>query len=77
MAALDLIEMGLEQLIALQIPSSDPLVLRQALRDALVGLPVTCTGAGLVDLRDGQTNAIDPAGLAIAGVTNRGLEPLP
>lgn len=77
LAALDLLERGLEQLIALQIPSSDPLVLRQALRDALVGLPATCTGAGLLDLRDGLANAVDPAGLGIAGITNRGLEPLP
>lgn len=77
LTALDLAERGLEQLIALQIPSSDPLVLRQALRDALVGLPATCTGAGLVDLRDGAANGIDPGGLAIATVTPRGLDALP
>ncbi|MFA7461353.1 MAG: ABC transporter substrate-binding protein, partial [Trueperaceae bacterium] len=69
LAALDLIELGLEQVIALQIPSSEPAVLRQALRDALVGRPALCTGAGLIDLRDGSPNAVDPAGLAIAVVT--------
>lgn len=77
LAALDLIESGLEQLIALQIPSEEPAVLRQALRDALVGLPALCTGAGLLDLRDGAANALDPAGLAIATVTSRGLSALP
>lgn len=76
LAALDLVEAGLEQLIALQIPSSEPAVLRQALRDALVGRPARCTGAGLIDLRDGQANAVEPAGLAIAQVTSRGLAPL-
>src|SRR5690606_32989504 len=59
LAALDLIELGVEQLIALQIPSSDPAVLRQALRDTLVGQPALCTGAGLIDLRDGSFNALD------------------
>lgn len=77
LAALDLIESALEQLIALQIPSGEPAVLRQALRDTLVGLPALCTGAGLIDLRDGASNALDPGGLAIAVVTNRGLAALP
>lgn len=77
LAALDLIEAGLEQLIALQIPTADPAVLRQALRDALVGRPAHCTGAGLIDLRDGSANALDPGGLAIAAVTSQGLAPLP
>lgn len=77
LAALDLIELGLEQLIALQIPSSEPAVLRQALRDALVGRPALCTGAGLMDLRDGSPNAVDPGGLAIAVITSRGLAALP
>ena len=76
LAAMDLVEAALEQLIALQIPSGDPAVLRQALRDALVGRPPTCTGAGLIDLRDGSFNGVDPGGLAIAVVTNRGLAAL-
>lgn len=77
LAALDLIEAGVEQLIALQIPSSEPAVLRQALRDALVGRPALCTGAGLIDLREGSPNASDPGGLAIAVVTSRGLTAQP
>lgn len=77
LAALDLVRAGLEQLIALQIPSNDPPVLRQALRDAFVGRPERCTGAGLVDLRDGHVNAVEPRGLAIAVVTRTGLQALP
>lgn len=76
LTALDLVQAGLEQLIALQIPSHDADVLRLALRDAMVGRPATCTGAGLIDLRDGSANAVDPAGLAIAVITNSGLTPL-
>lgn len=76
LAALDLLELALEQLLALQIPSDDPRVLRQALRDSLVGLPPTCTGAGLIKLRDGNLNAVEPNGLAIGVVTPAGLAPL-
>ena len=77
LAALDQIDLALEQLIALQIPSSDPAVLRQALRDTLIGRPARCSGAGLIDLRDGDANAVDPGGLAVAVITNRGLAALP
>ncbi|NLG08403.1 MAG: ABC transporter substrate-binding protein [Deinococcales bacterium] len=76
LAALDLAAAGLEQLIALQIPASEPPVLRQALRDAMVGRPARCTGAGLVDLRDGSVSAIEPGGLAVGAATRSGLAPL-
>lgn len=76
LAALDLVGAGIEQLLALQIPSSDPLILRQALRDVLVGRPPLCMGAGLIDLRDGLSNAVDPGGLAIGVVTSGGLASL-
>ena len=75
-AEVDLAAAGLEQLIALQIPASEPPVLRQALRDAMVGRPARCTGAGLVDLRDGSVSAIEPGGLAVGAATRSGLAPL-
>lgn len=73
LSALELLTLGLEQFVALQVPSSDPLVLRQALRDSLVGLPATCTGAGLIKFREGSTNTVEPNGLAIATVGPGGL----
>ncbi len=76
LAALDIVAEGLEQLIALQIPSAEPSMLRQALRDAMVGRPALCTGAGLIDLKDGQVNAVEPGGLAIGVATNSGLGPV-
>ncbi len=73
LAGLDLLRSAFEQVLALQIPTSDAGVLRQAVRDALVGLPPTCTGAGSLDLEDGRTSAVQPRGLALVAVPQTGL----
>ncbi len=73
LGGLDLLEAAFEQLLALQIPLTNVSVLRQALRDALVGLPVHCSGAGALDLQDGRKSAVLPRSLAIGQVTPTGL----
>lgn len=73
LGGLDLVRSAFEQVLALQIPANDERVLRQAVRDALVGLPATCTGAGSLDLEDGRASAVQPRGLAIVRVTQTGL----
>lgn len=73
LAGLDLLRSAFEQVLALQIPTNDAGVLRQAVRDALVGLPPTCTGAGSIDLEDGRTSAVQPRGLVMIEVTQTGL----
>lgn len=62
--ALDIIAVGVEQLIAMQVPptSSAP-VLRQALRDAIVGLPERCGATGLIDFQEARRSAVVPRGL--------------
>lgn len=74
LGALDILHDGLEQLIALQLPSDDLRVLRQALRDTLVGLGPRCSGAGLIDLQDDRRSALLPRGLAIAALGPTGLQ---
>lgn len=66
--ALDIIAAGIEQLIAMQVPpASSVAVRRQALRDAVVGLPERCGATGLIDFQEGRRSAIVPRGLI--GVT--------
>lgn len=77
LGALDVLHDGLEQLIALQLPSNDAAVLRQALRDTLVGLGPRCSGAGLVDLQDGRRSALLPRGLVVGVLGPTGLELAP
>ncbi len=73
LGGLDLLEAAFEQLLALQIPQTGVAVMRQALRDTLVGLPVHCSGAGALDLQDGKIGAVLPRSLAIARATPTGL----
>ncbi|HEX7039316.1 MAG TPA: ABC transporter substrate-binding protein [Trueperaceae bacterium] len=71
--ALDLIAAALEQLYVLQVPLDSPLpVLRQALRDAAVGLPPRCGGSGALDLQEGRPSAVVPGSLVAAEVGPRG-----
>lgn len=73
LGGLDLVAAAFEQLLALQIPLTNEAVVRQALRDTLVGLPVQCSGAGALDLEDGRKSAVLPRSLAIATATPTGL----
>lgn len=73
LGGLDLVAAAFEQLLALQIPLTNEAVVRQALRDTLVGLPVQCSGAGALDLEDGRRSAVLPRSLAIATATPTGL----
>lgn len=73
LAGLDLLRSAFEQLLALQIPTDDEAVVRQAVRDAVVGLPATCTGAGSIDLEEGRLSAVQPRGLVIGRVAQTGL----
>lgn len=62
--ALDIIAAGVEQLLVLQLPpTTAEAVLRQALRDAVVGLSERCGASGLIDLQEGRRSAIVPRGL--------------
>ncbi len=61
--ALDLLAAGVEQLLAMQLPPVPIATERQALRDALVGLPERCGAGGLLDLQEGRTSAVVPRGL--------------
>ena len=61
--ALDLIADGIEQLLAMQLPPVPVTTLRQALRDALVGLPERCGASGLLDLQERRSSAVVPRGL--------------
>ncbi len=66
--AIDLLRSAFEQVAALRLPEGNISARRQALRDSLVGLPATCGAGGLYDLREGQRDAVEPAGLAMAVV---------
>lgn len=77
LGSLDVLRDGLEQLIALQLPTEDVAVLRQALRDTLVGLGPRCSGAGLLDLQDGRRSALLPRGLVVGALGPAGLEVAP
>lgn len=71
--ALDLLTAALEQLYMLQLPpeSSTP-VLRQALRDAAVGLPPRCGAWGSLDLQEGRSSAVVASSLLSAQVAPAG-----
>lgn len=73
LAALDVTAAALEQLLALQVPLTDPAAVRQAVRDALVGLPEQCSGAGAIDLEEGRRGTVLARSLAIAVATPTGL----
>lgn len=73
LAALDLSAAAFEQLLALQVPLGNVAVMRQAVRDGLVGLSVHCSGAGAIDLEDDRRSAVLPRSLAFAAVTPTGL----
>lgn len=75
--ALELLAEGLEQVVALQIPLDRPEVVRQALRDAVVGLPERCGAGGIIDVLDDRESAIAPRGLLAAEVTAAGLTAVP
>jgi hypothetical protein len=66
--ALDLVAKGVEQLLAMQLPPVPVAVERQALRDALVGLPEGCGAGGLLDLQEGRRSAVVPRGLVSVAV---------
>jgi len=66
--ALDLVADGIEQLLAMQLPPVPMATERQALRDALVGLPERCGASGLLDLQEGRTSAVVPRGLVAVTV---------
>ncbi len=67
--ALDLLAASVEQLFMLQLPLESPLaVLRQALRDAAVGLGPRCGASGVVDLQEGRRSAVVPGSLVAAEV---------
>lgn len=61
--ALDLVATGIEQLLAMQLPPVPIATERQALRDALVGIPARCGAGGLLDLQEGRRSAVVPRGL--------------
>ena len=71
--ALDLVAAALEQLFLLQIPpdASVPVV-RQALRDAAVGLAPRCAASGLLDLQEGRRSAVTPSSLVAPELTHSG-----
>ncbi len=71
--ALELLATGLEQVVALQIPLDRPEVVRQALRDAVVGLPERCGAGGIIDVLEDRESAVTPRGLLAAAVTPAGL----
>lgn len=66
--ALDLVAAGIEQLLALQLPQVPIATERQALRDALVGLPEQCGAGGLLDLQERRSSAVVPRGLVSVSV---------
>ncbi len=72
--ALDLLAAALEQFYVLQIPLDSPLpVLRQALRDAAVGLGPRCGASGSLDLQEGRPSAV-VAGTLVAATVGAGGE---
>lgn len=71
--ALDMVAAALEQLFLLQIPPDAPMpVVRQALRDAAVGLAPRCAGGGLLDLQEGRRSAVTPSSLVSPALTRTG-----
>ncbi len=64
--ALTLLEGAFEQVAALRLPEGDLTTRRQAVRDSLVGLQPTCGASGLLDLSEGERNAVVPRGLVVA-----------
>lgn len=67
--ALDVLAAGVEQLIAIQLPPTTSVaVQRQALRDAVVGLPERCGASGLIDFQEGRRSAIVPRGLVAVAI---------
>lgn len=77
MDALALLESALEQVVALQIPLDRVPVVRQALRDGVVGLGPRCGASGLIDVLDDRESAVVARGLVAAEVTPRGLISVP
>ncbi len=75
LAGLDLVSAAFEQFLALQVPLGDAASQRQAVRDALVGLPTQCSGAGALDLEDGRRSGVLPRSLAIGVATPTGMAP--
>ncbi len=75
--ALALLESALEQVVALQIPLERVEVVRQALRDGVVGLGPRCGASGLIDVLDDRESAVVPRGLVAAEVTPAGLVSVP
>lgn len=76
--ALDLVAAALEQLYMLQLPPGSPLpVLRQALRDATVGLAPRCGASGSLDLQEGRSSAVVASSLVAAEVGPGGAMRLP
>lgn len=71
--ALDLFAAALEQLFLLQLPpdASVP-VMRQALRDAAVGLAPRCAAGGLLDLQEGRRSAVTPSSLLAPELSRSG-----
>ena len=71
--ALDIVAAALEQLFLLQIPPDAPVpVVRQALRDAAVGLGPRCASVGLLDLQEGRRSAVTPSSLVAPELTLSG-----
>ena len=70
--ALDLVADGIEQLLVMQLPPVPIQTERQALRDALVGLPERCGAGGLLDLQEGRLSAVVPRGLVDVEVSRFG-----
>lgn len=66
--ALDLVARGVEQLLAMQLPPVPVATERQALRDALVGLPELCGAVGLLDLQEGRRSAVVARGLVSVAI---------
>lgn len=76
--ALDLVAAAIEQLYLMQLPPDSSLpVLRQALRDAAVGLPPRCGAWGQLDLQEGRTSAVVAGSLVGVEVGPRGALRLP
>ena len=71
--ALDIVAAAFEQLFLLQIPPDAAVpVVRQALRDAAVGLAPHCAASGLLDLQEGRRSAVTPSSLVAPELTRSG-----
>ena len=73
--AVDLLKRAVEQAVVYGVDPAAVTSYRQALRDALIGLPVMPGASGLFDFREDRTSAALPAGLVTAQFRAGSLHP--